>query len=112
MPGASTLDEEQLDVLSLGELDARRGEHLLRRLEVQMFGVDEHAVVVEEDRLDHYFLTTYQLFWMSWASSCFSTVRKPARARYSRVFSSPHIAPSPSPPWASETVMQCRHETV
>jgi 2-methylcitrate synthase len=59
------------------------------------------------------FRTTYQLFWMSCASSCFvSTERKPAPARYSRVFSSPHIAPSPSPPWASDTVMQCMHETV
>jgi hypothetical protein len=32
--------------------------------------------------------------------------------RYSRVFSSPHIAPRPSPPCASETVMQCMHEIV
>ena len=57
-------------------------------------------------------VTTYQLFWMSCASSCFSTDEKPARCRYSRVFSSPHIAPRPSPPCASETVMQCMHDTV
>src|SRR5215471_6180006 len=59
-----------------------------------------------------HFLTTYQLFWISWASSCFSTDWKPARARYSRVFSSPHIAPRPSPPCARDTVMQCMQETV
>ena len=59
-----------------------------------------------------HFLTTYQLFWMSWASSCFSTTRNPARSRYSRVFSSPHMAPSPSPPCARDTVMQCIHDTV
>src|SRR5690606_15860171 len=59
-----------------------------------------------------HFVTTYQLFWMSCARRFVSTVRKPARARYSRAFSSPHIAPSPSPPCASDTVMQCMHETV
>jgi Transcriptional regulatory protein, C terminal len=54
-----------------------------------------------------HFVTTYQLFWMSCARRCVVIERKPAFCRYSRVFSSPHIAPSPSPPCASETVMQC-----
>src|SRR5690606_4206663 len=59
-----------------------------------------------------HFLTTYQLFWMSCASRCVSMLRKPARPRYSRALGSPHIAPRPSPPCASDTVMQCMHETV
>lgn len=45
-----------------------------------------------------YFVTTYQLFCMSCARRCVTTERKPALCRYSRVFFSPHIAPSPSPP--------------
>ncbi len=36
-----------------------------------------------------HFLTTYQLFCMSCASSCFSIELKPVLARYSPVFSSP-----------------------
>ena len=37
--------------------------------------------------------------------------RREARLREQRTrLLSPHIAPSPSPPWASETVMQCMHE--
>ena len=55
--------------------------------------------------------TTYQLFWMSCASWCVSIDLKPARVRYSRVSCSPHIAPRPAPPCASETVIQCMHET-
>jgi predicted permease len=43
-------------------------------------------------------LDVYLPYWQSWDSSCFSTDRNPARWRYSRVFSSPHMAPSPSPP--------------
>ena len=57
-----------------------------------------------------YFRTTYQLFWMSCLSWWVSTVRKPAFSRYSRVFSSPHMAPNPSPPCARDTVMQCMVE--
>ena len=41
---------------------------------------------------------------------CTSTDVNPASARSSRAFCSPHIAPSPSPPCASDTVMQCMHE--
>ena len=41
---------------------------------------------------------------------CTSTEVNPASARSSRAFCSPHIAPSPSPPCASDTVMQCMHE--
>ena len=41
---------------------------------------------------------------------CTSTEVNPASPRSSRAFCSPHIAPSPSPPCASETVMQCMHE--
>ena len=41
---------------------------------------------------------------------CTSTEVKPASASSSRAFCSPHIAPRPSPPCASETVMQCMHE--
>jgi hypothetical protein len=59
-----------------------------------------------------HFLTTYQLFWMSWSRRWVSTERKPAFSRYSRVLSSPHMAPNPSPPWARETVMQCMQEIV
>jgi hypothetical protein len=57
-----------------------------------------------------HFVTTYQLFWMSCARRCVVIERKPAFCRYSRVFSSPHMAPRPSPPCASDTVMQCMHE--
>ncbi len=46
----------------------------------------------------------------SCSSRCTSTEVNPASASSSRAFCSPHIAPSPSPPWASETVMQCMHE--
>ena len=46
----------------------------------------------------------------SCSSRCTSTDEKPASARSCRAFCSPHIAPSPSPPWASDTVMQCMQE--
>ena len=46
----------------------------------------------------------------SCSSSCTSTDEKPASASSSRAFCSPHMAPRPSPPCASETVMQCMHE--
>ena len=46
----------------------------------------------------------------SCSSRCTSIDEKPASARSSRAFCSPHIAPRPSPPCASETVMQCMHE--
>jgi hypothetical protein len=59
-----------------------------------------------------HFVTTCQLFWMSCASRCVVIERKPAMCRYSRVFSSPHIAPRPAPLCASETVMQCMQEIV
>jgi hypothetical protein len=59
-----------------------------------------------------HFVATYQLFWMSWASRCVATRRSPAFSRYSRVLTSPHMAPRPSPPCARETVMQCMHEIV
>ena len=39
-----------------------------------------------------------------------STEPNPASASSSRAFCSPHIAPRPSPPCASETVMQCMQE--
>src|SRR6266853_4982244 len=53
MPGAVPVDEKEIDVLLLGEGNADRLEHVLRRLKVQVLGVDQHAVVVPEDRFDH-----------------------------------------------------------
>ncbi len=46
----------------------------------------------------------------SCSSRCTSTDANPASASSSRAFCSPHMAPSPSPPWASDTVMQCMQE--
>ena len=60
-------------------------------------------------RLGHGRTTKYALNG-SCSSRCTSIDEKPASARSSRAFSSPHIAPRPSPPCASETVMQCMHE--
>jgi hypothetical protein len=51
-----------------------------------------------------HFVTTYQLFWMSCARRRVVIKQKPAFCKYSRVLSSPHMAPRPSSPCASDTV--------
>src|ERR1700730_15937361 len=53
MPGTSTLNEEQLDVLLLCEWNAGRTQYVLGCLEVQVFGFDQHAVVIPKDGLYH-----------------------------------------------------------
>ena len=52
MPRAVVLLQEKLAILLVGELDADRREHFARRIAIQEFGVDEHAVVVPQDRFD------------------------------------------------------------
>jgi hypothetical protein len=53
VPGALPLAQEQLDVGGGVELHADAGQRLLVRAEVQVLGVDEDAVVVEQDRVEH-----------------------------------------------------------
>ena len=61
MPRAAAFDQKELDVLRFGQRNADRLERLARRLEVEMLGVDEDAVVVPEDRVDGYGLVQVKL---------------------------------------------------
>src|SRR5262245_11347842 len=53
VPGSLSLDEEHLEVLFGRQGNADCSENVLGRLEVDMLGVDQHAVVVPEDRSNH-----------------------------------------------------------
>jgi len=52
VPGASPLAQEQLDVGRRVQVDADTCQRLLVGAEVQVLGVDEDAVVVEQDRVE------------------------------------------------------------
>ena len=53
VPGAPPLAQEQLDVRGGVEIDPDARQRLLVRAEVEVLGVDEDAVVVEQDRVEH-----------------------------------------------------------
>ncbi len=55
---------------------------------------------------------TVELRCASCGSVFTAMLPKPASASMRRAVRSPHIAPSPAPPAASETLMQWRQETV
>src|SRR5690606_5553307 len=53
-----------------------------------------------------------QKFIGSWGRVSTRTSSKPAEPSISKALSLPHVAPSPGPPFASGTDMQCMHEIV
>src|SRR5687767_5983777 len=53
VPRAGAAHEKEIAVIDFGQLDVNRRQHLPRGFEVEMFGVDEDAVVVPEDGFDH-----------------------------------------------------------
>jgi hypothetical protein len=53
VPGAPPFTQEQLDVGGGVELDPHARQGLLVRAKVEVFGVDEDAVVVEQDGVEH-----------------------------------------------------------
>jgi hypothetical protein len=52
VPGALSLAQEELDVRGGVQRDADARQRLLVGAEIQVFGVDEDAVVVEQDRVE------------------------------------------------------------
>ena len=50
---AAALAQAEVDEERLAHLDAEAGERVARRGEIQVLGIHEHAVVVEEDGLEH-----------------------------------------------------------
>jgi hypothetical protein len=52
VPGAPPLAQEQVDVRSGVQIDPDACQRLLVRAEVEVFRVDEDAVVVEQDRVE------------------------------------------------------------
>ena len=53
MKCSAALNEKQLDVVGLGQRNSGVREHSLCGPEVQLFGVDEHTVIVPKDGLRH-----------------------------------------------------------
>src|ERR1700726_279253 len=53
MPGPSSLDEKQFELLFPGQANPDCPEHLLGCLEVQVLRLHQHAVVIPKDGLDH-----------------------------------------------------------
>jgi hypothetical protein len=75
VPGAAALAQEQSDVCRRVQVDADAGQRLLVGAEVEVLGVDENAVVVEEDRVDRVAGDGGQLTLRMPRFSCFRTVR-------------------------------------